>query len=252
MSAIKVFVGTSPAGDDAEACAVLEHTLRKHASRPVDITWLKQSSDPGAPGHGWRSERWSTPWAGMRWAAPELAGWSGRAIYFDCAQIIMGDVAALAAAPMPEGAVVLLNRDGRLLHLACMVWDCERARAVMPPLEALRADVGGHLAVASMLADTPSLVGALPRGWAVGDQDFARMPEGATGSVHCGNLFMQPHARLALPRLRRIGRRHWFDEVRMRHFCPALVELFDREYAEAEAASDFSLGKYAEESACLT
>lgn len=241
--AIKVFVGTSPGGEDAEACATLEYTLRKHASAPVDIFWLAQSSDPGSPGAGWNVERWGTPWTALRWAVPHLAGF-GRAVYLDCAQIVRGDVAKLVGAEVPEGALVLLNRDGRKMYFGCMVWgDCAAARKVIPPLQAMKSNVGTHQVMATMLAESPRLVSPLPPGWAVTEQDFARIPEAATGSVTCENLHMQPHGRHALPRLRRAGQSHWFGGVRMRHFSPDLVALFDREYYAALEAG-FSLDKY--------
>jgi hypothetical protein len=167
---------------------------------------------------------------------PALAGWEGRAVYFDCPQIILGDVAVLARAEMPSGAMVLLRRDGRAFLTGCLVWDCARAQGHVPALDVLKADMGAHQAMGSLLVDRPHLVGALPDGWGVIDAAYAQAPAEVTGSVHCANLRMQPHARLAIPRLHRAGREHWYREVRMRHFCPALEKLFDREYAAALAA----------------
>src|SRR3546814_5908886 len=62
---------------DLEQMMVLEHSLRQHASLPVDINWMQLSSDPqsfwysdsGIPA-GWHTERWATPFSGFRWAVP--------------------------------------------------------------------------------------------------------------------------------------------------------------------------------------
>lgn len=240
---LRVFIGTSASGEDAEACLVCEATLRRHASVPLEITWLRLSRVPGDPGHGWSTERWATPWTGLRWAVPALCGWEGRAAYFDCPQIIVGDVAALAGAEMPPGAAVLLRREGASLLTGCLVWDCAAARGHVPDLGALRADIGTHQMMGSLLVDRPHLAGELPDGWGMRDAAYARAPAAAGGSIHCANLRMQPHARLALPRLRRARREHWYREVRMRHFCPGLEALFDREYAAALEAG-YSVEQY--------
>ena len=68
---IKLFVGCSPNGEDAESQMVLEHTARKHSSLPIDIVWMKINSDPNSFWGGWDSELWSTPFSGFRWAIPE-------------------------------------------------------------------------------------------------------------------------------------------------------------------------------------
>lgn len=200
---------------------------------------------------GWRTERWSTPWTALRWAVPELAGWEGRAVYMDCPQIVLGDVAEIARVEMPPGAMVLVRTEGRaqgratadVVCTGCIVFDCAEARRHLPPLDEMRADVGAHQAVGALLARRPRLAGDLPAGWGVRDAAYSADPSAATGSVHCDNLYMQPHAVLAAERLRREGRRHWFGGVRLPHFSPGLVGLFDAEYAAAIAAG-YEVGQY--------
>ena len=240
---LRVFVGTSASGEDAEACLVCEATLRRHTTAALEITWLRLSRAPGDLGHGWNTERWTTPWTGLRWAVPALCGWAGRAVYLDCPQIVVGDVAALAGTEMSPRAMVLLRREGPSLLTGCLVWDCAAARGHVPDLGALRADLGAHQMMGSLLVDRPHLAGDLPAGWGAQDAAYARAPAEVVGSVHCANLRMQPHARLALPRLRRARREHWYREVRMRHFCPGLEALFDREYAAALRAG-YSVERY--------
>ena len=230
----RIFVGTSANGEDAEACAALEYSIRKNASGPVEITWMALSPDPkspfaSTPEAGWRTERWSTPWTGFRWAVPKLCAFAGRAIYFDCATIVRGDVHELLRAEL-GGAIVALRSTPTSLTFSCMVWDCAAAFKMLPfsfALDALMADNGMHQSLGTLLANHRALIAPLPRGWAASDNDYEVNAAAASGSVHFPSLYTQPHARHALPRLARSGQQHWFTEPRLEHFSPALVRLFD-------------------------
>lgn len=239
---LRVFVGTSPGGEDAEACAVLEHSLRSRASVPVEVEWLRLSSDPTSwcysdPkfGLGWRAEAWATPWTALRWAVPEICGWRGRAIYFDGPTLVLGDVAELAAAAPPPGAFVLLRRAGAALGTACAVFECAEARRHLPPLSKMQADVGAHQAVGALFERYPGLVGPLPGDWGMSDAEFSLRPASApaSGSVCFASPLTQPHVRRAEARLARTGRKHWHDGVRLPHYCPRLVAMYEAEYAAA-------------------
>jgi hypothetical protein len=240
---VRVFVGTSTNGEDAEACAVFESTLRLNASVPVEITWLALSRDPASPlysrperDEGWRTDRWVTPWSAFRWAVPELCGWRGRAVYFDCPQIVMGDVAELGALRVPDGAVAAVRRWTTALRTSCIVWNCAAAERWLPTMDELRREPDHPQAVARLMLGRPSLTVQLPPGWAVNDVEYSDDPAGATGSVYCENLHMQPHVRHALSRLRRQGLEHWFDGARLPHYCERLVRLYDEALAEALAS----------------
>ena len=234
---VRVFVGTSPSGEDAEACMALEHSLRTRASVPVEIEWARLSHDPASPFSGWRTERWGSPWTALRWAVPAACGWRGRAVYFDCPQLVLGDVAALARAPMPAGAFVLLRRPGGAsIETACLVFDCAEAHRHLPSLAQMRGDVGAHQEVGHLLERRWRLAGTLPAGWGIADADFAQDPKGLAGSVYFASAYTHPHAPRARARLARAGRSHWFDEVRLPHYCAALVAQFEAEYTAAIAA----------------
>lgn len=240
---LKIFVGTAANGEDAEACVVLEYSLRRHASVDVDIEWLALSRDAGSPTYsdperdrGWRTDRWPTPWSGLRWAVPPLMGWQGRAVYLDCPQVVVGDIAELADSPITGSAMVAVRRSATSLRTACMVWDCRRARRWLPDLDTMQREVGTLQELGHMLVRRPSLTIELPAGWAVEDSDYSYDPVTATGSIHCKNLHMQPHTRHALTRLRHQGREHWWDGTRLPHYCEPLVQLFDAELAAALAA----------------
>lgn len=227
---VRVFVGTS-AGDDAEACLTLEYSLRKNSSAPVELTWLAPSDNPKSPLHGWNTQGWATPWTGYRWIVPLLARKRGRAVYMDCPQVVVGDVARLAKTEFPEGTVVLTRRSAGNLLTGVMVWECELAYRVIPDLARLRG-IGSHQERTIDLFDSP-FVAELPAGWDIRDVEFSTDPGIATGSLHFATTALQPHVALARRRLHAEGREHWFQGTRLPHFSPGMVEIFEREYAAA-------------------
>jgi hypothetical protein len=89
---VKLFVGCSANGEDAESQAVLEYTVRKNSSLPVDIVWMKQTHDETSPLYGWSTYTWATPFSGFRWAVPELCNFEGKAIYCDSDFIWLSDM----------------------------------------------------------------------------------------------------------------------------------------------------------------
>lgn len=110
-TSLRVFIGTSANGEDAEACAVIESSLRRRASIPIEIEWLRLSHDPVSSCAGWNTARWSTPWTALRWAVPVICSGRGRAVYFDCPALVLGDVADLESAAFPSGAFLLARRE---------------------------------------------------------------------------------------------------------------------------------------------
>jgi len=124
--AIKIFIGTSSNGEDAKAEMVYEYSIRKNASVPVDITWMKQTHDETSPWGGWTTPNWSTPFSGFRWVIPEVCGFEGRAIYTDCDMINFKDMNELINIDM-EGKPIAARRGTRFGgHEFCvMVFDCK-------------------------------------------------------------------------------------------------------------------------------
>lgn len=240
---VRVFVGTSPGGQDAEACLVVEASLRARCTAPAEVTWLAPQDDPSSPLHGWPAQGWGTPWAGLRWAVPALAGWWGRAVYLDCPQVVVGDAAALAAAEMPPEAAVLVRREGAGVRTAVMVWDCAVARKFLPPLEELRREVGAHQRLSAALVAGSRWAGELPAGWDVRDAEFSHDPSRATGSAHFASAALQPHQGPARARLREAGARHWFTGTRLPHFCPEMIALWEAEH-DAALAAGYDVGAY--------
>ena len=72
---IRIFIGTSANNEDIEFDCTVHYTLEKHASRPLDITWMRLSKDPSSfwysnPGtrEGWQTQDRS--WRDIQPVAP--------------------------------------------------------------------------------------------------------------------------------------------------------------------------------------
>lgn len=241
--AIRIFVGCDPNDCDLEQMMVLDYSARKHASRPVEITWMRLSRDPASPwycdparGQGWRTEKWATPFSAMRWAVPAAAGFQGRAFYMDADMLVLCDLAEIWDMPLAEGAIVAARRegDGEGWRSCMALWDCERARAHLPPLDALRAMRRANHDMTHYFASRPHLVQYLdPRYNSIDGDGLARDD---IRILHYSDMGTQFSHRYAMPRLRAEGRCHWFDGEVVAHARTDLTELFDRYYQEALAA----------------
>ena len=132
---IRVFVGA----DDSQlvAAAVLEYSIRKHASRPVEFT-VMQDMDVPTPKDP--ANRPRTGFSFYRFLIPRLCGYEGRALYLDCDMQVFSDMAELWDIPFDGATVLCTNqpeppeqwkddpnfKPGR--HLAVMMLDCSRLR----------------------------------------------------------------------------------------------------------------------------
>lgn len=246
--AVKIFVGCAPGGQDAECCAVLEYTLRKHASRPLDTTWMALSRDPASPfysdpasGAGWQTSRWPTPFSGFRWAVPWLCGFHGRAIYMDDDMIVRDDIAKLWDQEFEPGKTVIAKDTGRL---CVSLWDCERAKDFVLPVEGLQA-ISGHSAMRTVMSANRSAVQPFVTGnWNCLDGErYATIDDPDIRIIHMTSMPHQPAVPHAMRRLAARGEKHWFDGTVTAHFRPELAALFGRLLIEAEA-NGFPVSRY--------
>ncbi|MEA2972491.1 MAG: hypothetical protein QOG82_949 [Actinomycetota bacterium] len=130
---LRIFIGTD--ASQVVAHQVLAHSIRRHASIPVEITPMLDLPLPVPvnPTHRARVEFTFT-----RFLIPELCRFEGRALYLDADMLVFGDVAELAAVPF-DGAKVLCSyqrvipelwkdkpgyKAGR--NVAVMLLDCSR------------------------------------------------------------------------------------------------------------------------------
>jgi hypothetical protein len=116
METLHIYVGTDRWQQAAGAERVLEYSIRKNATCPVEIHWMR-SGDPGwevsadgangswrigrEPGTAWPKQGWGTDFSCFRFAIPEIHGFEGRAVYMDVDMLVLGDVAELLNWPLP-------------------------------------------------------------------------------------------------------------------------------------------------------
>ncbi|TWT86091.1 glycosyltransferase [Neorhodopirellula pilleata] len=143
---MRIFVGT----DDSQivAAKVLEHSIKKYASRPVQVVHMlnlpypKISNPNVKPG---------TNFSFARFLIPELAGFRGRAMYVDADMQVFADVAELWGIPFNDQTVLCTRQDyipevwqvkncpftpGR--QMSVMLLDCDRLDwQIVPIIEQL-------------------------------------------------------------------------------------------------------------------
>lgn len=130
----RVFIGTED--DQVIAHRVLEYSIRKSSSVPVEITPMLNLPTPIPKDPANRAR---TTFSFARFAIPELCGYRGRALYLDADMVVFDDIAELANLDF-GGHKVLCTRPGERAegwskfeapHLgarsvAVMLLDCER------------------------------------------------------------------------------------------------------------------------------
>jgi hypothetical protein len=122
---LKIFIGTSPNQDDELAEKVLEYSLRKHSSEPLEIIFMRNNSDPSNFFGGFDDSTWWTPFSHLRWFIPEYCDFKGRALYMDVDQINFKDITELFHMDLKGKAVALREGDSR----SCvMLLDCEKLK----------------------------------------------------------------------------------------------------------------------------
>ncbi|MEX2120866.1 MAG: glycosyltransferase [Pirellulales bacterium] len=134
MEPLRVFVGT----DESQRVAtrVLEHSIRKHSSRPVSF---QPMFDLSVPTPKEKANRPRTGFSFYRFAIPKLCGYRGRALYVDADMQVFSDLAELWEVPFGSQKVLCTNQPaapeawkekGSFFHagrqMSVMLLDCSR------------------------------------------------------------------------------------------------------------------------------
>jgi len=93
---IRIFIGSD--ASQLLASRVLEWSLRKYSSLPLEIQILDASTVPQLTEPLRRRQR--TGFSFIRFAIPELCAWQGRAIYLDADMQVFADIAEVWCHPM--------------------------------------------------------------------------------------------------------------------------------------------------------
>lgn len=118
---IRVFIGSHKRFERCEP--VIEYSIRKYASEPVDIKFLR-------PEYYGCEDSGCTGFSKMRWEIPRICNYKGHAIYLDVDMILQADIAGLWGYRSPHRNIVLV--DG---STEAMVLNCEKpANLVLPAI----------------------------------------------------------------------------------------------------------------------
>jgi SAM-dependent methyltransferase len=122
---LRIFVGTDTS--QIVAYRVLEYSIRKAASIPVEVTPMFGVDMPVPRDAANRSR---TGFSFSRFKIPELCGYRGRGVYMDADMLVFGDVAELASLEFGDQTVLLTDPQ----HPASM-WD-EHVNTYIGPAKA--------------------------------------------------------------------------------------------------------------------
>ena len=133
---VRVFIASSPDGDDADAELALCYSLIKNVSRDIELTIMRNNGKEGNFFAGFDNTAWATAFTNLRWAIPEYCNFEGRAIYMDVDMLNFRDIAELFDVDM-DGAPLVCREGWR----TCVsLFDCAKMKEILPPVEELRKD----------------------------------------------------------------------------------------------------------------
>jgi lipopolysaccharide biosynthesis glycosyltransferase len=108
MMPLRIFIGWD--SREAEAADVLAYSLRKHASIPLDIRYLKRADLDFKRAH---DPLQSTEFTYTRFLVPHLCGYRGKAVFMDCDMLCLGDIKELDDLDMSAHALRVVKHDHR-------------------------------------------------------------------------------------------------------------------------------------------
>lgn len=173
---VRIFLGTEEGQHRAERAFVFSVEKHRDPSRVYEIHLMKNLA--GFDRRGWR-----TGFTCYRFAIPDLAGRSGKAIYNDVDQIYLADPALLFDLPLAgHGYLAIDARDNSV-----MLVDCAKMLPWWNRAAASRRGAKGPLTADP--AKVPGLWGRLDPHWNARDQEYV---EGRTRCLHFTLLHQQP------------------------------------------------------------
>ena len=195
---LRIFVGV----DESQLVAyrVLEYSIRKAASIPVEVTPMLDFPHrlPASP-----DNRPRTSFSFCRFMIPQLCGYEGRALYLDADMLVLGDVAELADLPFGPHAILRsesLTSDRWAGHepidnfgaqLSVMLLDCDRLRwdveEIVTDLDDGRYDYKALMADLCIV-DPAEIADSIPAAW----NDLEHYDPATTKLVHFTVVPTQP------------------------------------------------------------
>jgi hypothetical protein len=248
---VKLFVGVSGNDEDLEFQAVLHYSLEKHASEPIDLTWMRLSRDGASfwfadpqKKIGWRTDKWATPFSALRWGVPAACNFEGKAIYMDVDMIAMDDIAKLWNQDITQGAML-----SKPEAICVTMYDNAKMKNVLPPIEEIRQP-GIYREIRRKVLHNNCIQRYSGGNWNCLDLrrdnggEYRDLHDPEIKILHFTQIPTQPHLRYAMPRLAKEGRKHWYTANTPRnHHRHDAIEFFDSMLKEA-IAHGYTLDRY--------
>lgn len=267
MEPIKLYVGCSPNGLDAESMMVLEYSIDKNTTGPVDITYMHPTVEGDSPWDGWNTSTWATPFSGYRWAVPWVEDVADRAIYCDSDFIFLEDLRKLWETEFKQGNAVVAKGAGHGWRYCSALWNVEEARNHILPLDRLKVLPNAHQRMMQYFSYNLDIVQSFNGNWncidgenQLLDQEFENdtQLELAWRDIACGlhysDMCSQLHHKYAFPRIEKekkkvvngVQTNHWFDGALYEHPNKNLQRLFDM-YYNAAISDGYEVSSYVPE-----
>lgn len=250
---VRLFVGCSGNDEDLEFQAVLHYSLEKHASEPIDLTWMRLSRDPQSFWYadpkqrlGWRTDRWATPFSALRWGIPEFCNFEGKAIYLDVDMIAMADIAELWKQDITMGGCAMISKPEAI---CVTLYDCAKMKRLLPPVKQIH-QVREYLNVRRKVMGAGCIQRYKGGNWNCLDLrkdtggEYRDLHDPEIKILHFTEIPTQPHLRHAIPRLAKEGKKHWYAAMPPRnHHRKDALEFFDKMLDEA-ISHGYTLDRY--------
>lgn len=247
---VRIFVGCSANGEDVEAQGMLEYSLRKFASQPIEINWMKLTRDKNSPWYsnpaaneGWNTVGWATPFSAFRWAIPHVCNFEGKAIYMDVDMAALDDIVKLGTQSHPQGKAILAKDDK---HHCVMLFDNAAMKPILPSFDQLRCIEGMYRKVRNNVG---GVMAKFQNNWNCLDgENYKTLTDPDIKVLHFTKVETQPHLKWALPRLKESGRKHWnahtlHADKGLPHARQDVQPYIDQLWSEAQAAG-YTVDKY--------
>jgi glycosyl transferase family 8 len=193
---VRVYVGSQEA--QIVPVKVLEYSIRKHTTRPVDVFPLHHATVEFPMPRDVRN-RPRTPFSFQRFYIPQLAGYQGRAVYLDSDMQVFKDIGEVWSLPF-DGADLLsaweVGGSGRKPQFSVMLLNCEALRWDLNEIVAAldRGDLTYETLMYEMRVAS-RIRAAIDPSW----NSLERYEEGKTGLLHYTEMTTQPWISRANP-----------------------------------------------------
>jgi hypothetical protein len=144
---------------------------------------------------------------------------------------------------------VIAAKGGEFLGRFCVsVWDCEKAKEVLPSYENLQNNPNSHQECMALFKNNSKLVTEFNDSYNCLDGENLAIAD--IKVLHYTDMDTQFSHQYSIPRLQKEQKQHWFNGKIKKHWRSDLIELFDQYYEEALAAGytvdDFRFEEFGE------